>query len=292
LHEGTWITTASEQPEGDKQVINTTIGARQGCPCGAFIFNIVYEYVPGRTCQEVLSKQQLEFGSTGSQVGKGWQREWIERIATLADALSYASDESLVHRDIKPANIMIDTRGRPQIMDFGLAKALTGGVAATGGGIAGTPAYMSPEQARGESQIGPSSDQYSLAAVLFEALTGEQTVRSSGIAAIVEISQRQSVLTAPLANFDHDLRVILTKAMSASPTDRYDDCATFASDLRHYLALEPIEGVRPSLWHRGHLWTRRNRSTLGQASPSLLSWWRSPPFRPPSTSGWLPSGRN
>src|SRR4029450_924157 len=95
-------------------------------------------------------------------------------VRELAGALAYAHDQGIVHRDIKPQNIMIDAVGRPQIMDFGLAKRIDQDSKMTSeGALLGTPAYMSPEQARGDvEKVGPHSDQYSLGAVLYELLTG------------------------------------------------------------------------------------------------------------------------
>jgi eukaryotic-like serine/threonine-protein kinase len=91
-------------------------------------------------------------------------------VADLAEALAYAHGEGVVQRDIKPDNIMIGAGNRPQLMDFGLAKRVDeDNTLTTDGNPLGTPAYMSPEQARGElKQVGPQSDQYSLGVVLFE----------------------------------------------------------------------------------------------------------------------------
>ncbi|MEM0927454.1 MAG: serine/threonine-protein kinase, partial [Planctomycetota bacterium] len=94
---------------------------------------IVYEFIPGKTLEEVLDANEVN------------QDEGVELVATLADALHYAAENGIIHRDIKPANVMIDESGRPQLMDFGLAEAASDGKALTGGKIAGTPIYMSPE---------------------------------------------------------------------------------------------------------------------------------------------------
>ncbi len=207
---------------------------------------IVYEYVPGETLEQRMLREPIQ------------ERQLIEWIAVLADALSYAAQESIVHRDIKPANIMIDTHGRPQIMDFGLAEALSDGVAATGGGIAGTPRYMSPEQARGDRDIGPASDQHALGVILYEGLTQQRSVTHSGAAAMIEIAERAGPPLEPLASVNSDLQKICLRALAKVPEDRFADAADLADDLRRYLSYHPIQAIRPTVMRRLQLWSKRN----------------------------------
>jgi len=100
---------------------------------------LVSEFIQGATLAERLSAKRFSF------------RQAAELIAEVADALSYAHQHGVVHRDLKPSNIMLDLEGRPHLMDFGLAKRAADEITLTlEGQVLGTPAYMSPEQAKGE----------------------------------------------------------------------------------------------------------------------------------------------
>jgi WD40 repeat protein len=166
-------------------------------------------------------------------------------VRELARALAYAHLEGLVHRDVKPSNILIDDRDRPQLVDFGLAYHVGEGTTASKTPV-GTPAYMAPEQARGDPKaIGPKSDQYSLGVVFYELLTRRRPFEGEPQAILHQLQWGE--LTPPREvdpKINHDLEAICLKAMARKPADRYPDLANLAKDLGQWLAGEPVS-ARP-----------------------------------------------
>ncbi len=155
------------------------------------------------------------------------------RIAReVALALDYAHRQQVVHRDVKPENILMH-EGAALVADFGIGKALTGGKAITGTGMAvGTPAYMSPEQAAGEGDVDARSDLYSLGCVLYEMLSGEPPFTGATAQAIIA---KRFISPVPKVRTTRDVPqavdVMLSRVLSRAPADRYRTGAEFAGSI-------------------------------------------------------------
>ncbi len=169
----------------------------------------------------------------------------VRIVRTVALAMQYAHDQGVIHRDLKPANILLDDRGEPVVMDFGLARrqAAIGPQLTLQGELLGTPAYMPPEQVAGDiARMGPASDIYSLGVVLFELLTGRPPFFGDLLALLGQIAldppPRPTVRRPGLpARFD----AICLKALAKEPAERWKSMRAFAD------ALMPPSEIAPGL---------------------------------------------
>jgi serine/threonine protein kinase len=175
--------------------------------------------------------------------------ESAELVAAVAEALHFAHRKGLVHRDIKPGNILLDTTGKPYVADFGLA--LKEEDFGKGTSFAGTPAYMSPEQARREGhRVDGRSDIFSLGVVFYELLTGRRPFKADALDELLE--QITSVEARPPRQVDdaipRELDRICLKALSKRASERYSAARDLAEDLRHVLehAAKPGQSAAPA----------------------------------------------
>lgn len=200
-------------------------------------------------------------------------------VADVAAALGAAHAAGVVHRDVTPANIMLNRRGRAVLGDFGIAKDLSDAAGATlTGGFIGTPAYASPEQLAG-APVSPASDQYSLACVVYELLTGRRPF-SGTAAAVVDAHLRAAPPDANVAGtgVPRALAEVVATALQKAPADRYASVEAFAATFRRQA---PVRAMPPSLGMRRARPGRRSAlatvlAAAGVAGLVALTWWSRP----------------
>ncbi len=246
------------------------IGIVQGKPY------LVMEYVHGSSLSEMV-RQALPPPRVAAQL-----------VSVLARTMQEVHRRNIVHRDLKPANILMaeDPFGatsdrpqwegalRPKITDFGLAKTTTESCGLTmSGGILGTPSYMSPEQARGDSQVAAPTDVYGLGAILYELLTGRPPFKSFSVASTIQqVLEEEPVAPRRIQpQIPADLNTICLKCLEKSPESRYAEARLLADDLDRFLRHEPIQARAASMPVRMVRWCQRYPARAAAAALALVA---------------------
>ena len=177
----------------------------------------------------------IEGTSLRSASGGGWSTaDLVNRLEPICDGLEYIHRKGVVHRDIKPGNVVFTADRHPVLIDFGVALDPAQSRLTKGHGVVGTPTYMSPEQALGVAELGPASDQYSLAVIVYELLCGGPPFDGKTPMAVAF----QHVNTPPVPPWIRCPEVpprvgrVLLRALSKDPTERYGSCRQFWDSLR------------------------------------------------------------
>lgn len=191
-------------------------------------YYLVMPYVEGSTLRDYLFKRKLLTLEEATSI-----------ISQIASALQYAHDHGVVHRDVKPSNILLRQDGYAYLVDFGLAKAITGGESlTTAGAMIGTPEYMAPEQSNGQSDY--RSDIYSLGIILYQMLAGRVPFTAESPVAI-SLKHIQSKPVPPRelnSEIPPSIEEIILKALAKDPDERFQQAQAFADALWHALQQE------------------------------------------------------
>src|SRR5262245_6758656 len=184
---------------------------------------IVMRFLEGGTLKQVLTQGELPHG------------ELIYMLKQIAAALDYAHRQGVVHRDLKPSNVMIDREGNAFVTDFGIARAAGGNQEqlTEAGNLLGTPAYMSPEQARGDGDVDGAADVYALGAMIFEMLTGGTPYQHESSLGVLMAHLNEPVPSAKARNskLPEAVDAVLAKALEKDRTRRYTSAEMLVADL-------------------------------------------------------------
>ena len=200
-------------------------------------------------------------------------REAVAVMIGVAEGVHHAHQRGILHRDLKPANILLDKYGEPYVTDLGLAKSTSGGSDLTHtGAVLGTPSYMPPEQASGQS-VTTAADIYSLGAILYELLAGCPPYQGeSAVSVVMQVIEGPPSTPSKInPNVNRDLELVCLKCMAREPTDRYSSAQELANDLKDWMVGKPISVKPPSIRALVINWLRHNQRLVYTVFAMLAS---------------------
>src|SRR5204863_1066520 len=215
------------------------------------------QFVEGGQLDEVVRREPMPI------------RRAVELIVRLARTVHYAHEHGILHRDIKPGNILLDKNGEPHLTDFGLARLVEAESTVTRTlDVLGTPSYMAPEQAAGETtKLSKATDVYGLGAVLYQLLTGQPPFAGGTTYETIRLLRDTEARPPRVVNpkIDRDLSTICLKCLEKDPKRRYSSALALVEDLERWLKGFPIIARPVSPVGRMWRWSRRN--------PTLVARW-------------------
>src|SRR5881394_3391832 len=226
-------------------------------------------------CDDGLPFFSMKFAGGGSLLEaapalRGEPRRAVALMAKVVRAVQHAHAQGILHRDLKPGNVLLDGRGEPLVSDFGLAKWLdTSSHLTRTLTIFGTPGYIAPEQVNGSAgKLAPTSDVYSLGAILFDLLTGRPPFLGEHALKVIQQASEKPApkLRTLVPGLDRDLETICAKCLEREPGARYRSAGALAEDLERWLEGQPIAArplSAPALIWR---WTGRKSVVAGIAA--------------------------
>ena len=237
----------------------------------------VMKLVEGRTLKELI----VEGATLRERLGL------LPHVIAVADAVGYAHSEEVIHRDLKPSNVIVGSFGETIVVDWGLARdrkrnipepgdelltAAGSGASTVSGKVVGTPAYMSPEQARGDV-VDERSDVYALGAVLYEVLAGSPPHADTTPQAVLDrvLAGPPRPLPMVVPGVPGELATIVRKAMARDPGARYPNAIALAEDLRRFTTGKLVSAHSYSTWERLRKKLARYRGVVAVASVLVLA---------------------
>ncbi len=201
----------------------------------------------------------------------------LHLVLEVCDAVQYAHSALVVHRDLKPGNILVDKDGCVRLLDFGIARLLEPVATDEPTHYAQrpvTPVFASPEMLRGET-VDVTTDVYSIGVLLYLLLTKHIPLSYEGLSA-AEVMERAGSVSPVRADsinphLDTDVAVVIDKALSRSPQDRYLTVDQLATDLRNYLAGRPVTAKAPTRWYHAWKFLQRNAAQVGALSVAVIA---------------------